>query len=160
MTGFTLREAAPADVADIFRLMRDFAEYERLLDRFTATAQDYAHILFGPAPLAHAILAESGGRPVGIALWYFALSSFAARPILYLEDIFVEPAHRRNGIGLAFFRRLAAIARDTGCYSMDWNVLRWNQPAIDFYARLGAKPIAEWMGHRLDAEGIRALAGS
>jgi len=154
----TLREAEPADVPDVLRLVRGLAEYERLLDRFTATEADFARVLFGPRPLAHALLAEVAGHPVGVAIWYYMLSTFAARPILFLEDIFVEPPHRGRGIGLAMFRRLARVARDEKCWSMDWSVLNWNQPAIDFYRRIGARPVADWTVQRLDAQGIAALA--
>ncbi len=158
MSDFVLRKAEPADVPDVLRLVRGLAEYERLLDRFTATEADFTRVLFGPRPLAHALLAERARQPVGIAVWYYMLSTFAARPILFLEDIFVEPAHRGAGIGLALFRRLARIARDEKCWSMDWNVLNWNQPAIEFYRRIGARPVTDWTVQRLDGPGIAALA--
>ncbi|HJS85065.1 MAG TPA: GNAT family N-acetyltransferase [Acetobacteraceae bacterium] len=155
---FSLRAATEADVPDVLRLVRGLAEYERLLDRFTATEADFARVLFGPQPLARALLAEVARHPVGIAIWYYMLSTFTARPILFLEDIFVEPAHRGKGIGLALFRRLARTALDEKCWSMDWNVLNWNQPAIDFYRRIGARPVTDWTVQRLDAQGIAALA--
>jgi GNAT superfamily N-acetyltransferase len=158
VTVFALREAGPADVPDVLRLVRGLAEYERMLDRFTATEADFARVLFSPQPLAHALLAERARQPVGIAVWYYMLSTFTARPILFLEDIFVESAHRGAGIGLALFRRLAHIARDEKCWSMDWRVLNWNQSAIEFYQRLGARPVADWTTQRLDAPGIAALA--
>jgi GNAT superfamily N-acetyltransferase len=158
VTGFTLRGAEAADVGDVFRLVRGLADYERLLDRFTATEADYIRMLFGPKPLGQALLAEVEARPVGVAVWFYALNTFTARPILFLEDLFVEPAYRRHGIGLAFFRRLARIACENGCVSMNWNVLGWNEPAIAFYRRLGAEPVKDWNGQRLDAAGLRALA--
>ena len=158
MTDFALREAGPADVPDVLRLVRGLAEYERMLDRFTATEADFARVLFGPQPLAYAMLAEMAQRPVGIAIWYYMLSTFTGQPVLFLEDIFVEPACRGKGIGLAFFRRLARIARDENCWSMDWNVLNWNQPAIDFYGRIGARAVTDWTVQRLDATAIAALA--
>ncbi len=158
MTGFALREAEPADVPDVLRLVRGLAEYERMLDRFTATEADFARVLFGSRPFAHVMLAEIAQRPVGVAIWYYMLSTFTAQPILFLEDVFVEPLHRGKGIGLAFFRRLARIARDENCWSMDWNVLNWNQPAIEFYQRIGARPVTDWTAQRLDAQAIAALA--
>ncbi len=158
MTGFTLRDAGPADVPDVLRLVRGLAEYQGMLNRVTATEADFARVLFGSRPLARAMLAEVGGCSVGVAIWYYMLSTFTAQPVLFLEDIFVEPSHRRKGIGLAFFRRLAQIARDEHCWSMDWNVLNWNQPAIDFYQGIGARPVSEWTVQRLDAQGIAALA--
>jgi GNAT superfamily N-acetyltransferase len=155
---FTLRNATPADVSDVFRLVRGLAEHERLLDRLTATEADFAHALFGPRPLGEAMLAEVDGRAVGVAVWYYTFSTFTARPGMYLEDIFVEPDFRGRGIGLAMFRRLAASARDRNCWSMEWSVLNWNQPAIDFYLHIGARPVTDWTLQRLDATAIAALA--
>ena len=157
--GFTLRAATPADVGHVRRLVRGLANYERMLDRFTATEADFARILFGSQPLAYALLADIEARPVGIGIWYYLLSTFAARPILFVEDVFVEPAHRGRGIGIALFRRLAGIAREQNCWSMEWNVLNWNQPAIEFYRRIGARPVQDWTVQRLDASGIATLAG-
>jgi GNAT superfamily N-acetyltransferase len=155
---YTLREAQSADIPDILRLVRGLAEYERLLDRMTATEADFAHALFGGRPYAEAMLAEVAGRAVGVAVWYYMFSTFTARPMLYLEDIFVEPAHRGRGIGLGLFRRLAQVAQAKNCLFMEWSVLNWNQPAIDFYQRIGARPVSDWTVQRLDAQGIAALA--
>jgi GNAT superfamily N-acetyltransferase len=154
----TLRDAVEADLPDVLRLVRGLAEYERLLHRMTATETDFARALFGSPPRAHAMLADAEQRPVGIALWYYLLSTFTARPILFLEDIYVDPAHRGQGIGFAMFRRLATIARANNCLSMDWRVLNWNQPAIDFYRRIGARPMTDWTVQQLDTEGLAALA--
>jgi len=155
---FILRTATPADIPDVLRLVRGLAEYEQLLDRVTATEADFAQALFGPRPLAEAMLAEVETRAVGIAIWYYLFSTFTAQPMLYLEDIFIEPTYRGQGIGLALFRRLAQIARAGNCLSMEWSVLNWNQPAIDFYRRIGARPVTDWTLQRLDAKGIAALA--
>lgn len=155
---FILRDAVPSDVPAVLRLVRGLAEYECMLDRMTATEADFTRILFGPRPLARAMLAEVQGRAVGIAIWYYMLSTFTAQPVLFLEDIFVEPAQRKRGIGLALFCRLARIARSENCWSMDWNVLNWNQPAIDFYRRIGARPVTDWTVQRLDTRAIAALA--
>lgn len=154
-----LREARPGDEAHVLRLVRGLAEYERMLDRMTATEADFARLLFGPHPLARAILADTGSAPVGIAIWYYVISTFAARPVLFLEDIFVEPSQRGQGVGFALLRRLAGIARDENCLSMEWNVLTWNKPAIDFYERIGARPVTDWTVYRLDTTAIAALAG-
>jgi len=158
VSGFVLRDAVPADVGTVHRLVRGLAEYERLLDRFHATEADFARVLFGSRPLGHAVIAEAGGRAVGVAIWYFVLSTFNARAILFLEDIFVEPEHRRGGIGLAFIRHLARIAVEADCWSMDWRVLEWNEPALAFYRRIGARPVTDWIGQRLQGDALRALA--
>ena len=158
MTQPTVRPARPGDEPHILRLVRGLAEYERLLDRMTATEADFRRLLFCPKPLARAILAGTGGPPVGIAIWYYVVSTFTARPVLFLEDIFVEPAYRAQGIGLALLRHLAGIARAENCLSMEWNVLNWNQPAIDFYRRIGARPVSDWTVYRLDANAIAALS--
>ncbi len=155
---FILREPMPADVPAVLRLVRGLAEYERMLHRATATEADFAQALFGPRPLAEAMLAEVETRAVGVAIWYYLFSTFTAQPMLYLEDIFVEPAHRGQGIGLALFRRLARIAHAKNCLFMEWSVLNWNQPAIDFYRRIGARPVTDWTVQRLDAKGMAALA--
>ena len=155
---FTLRPAAPADAAAVFRLVRALADYERLADQVTATEDHFARALAGPAPRAHAVLAEAGGRAVGLALWYYTFSTFAGGPDLFLEDLFVEPAHRGTGIGVALFRHLARTARDEGCRRMEWRVLNWNQPSIDFYHRLGARPMRDWTVMRLERDALAALA--
>lgn len=154
----TLRDAVKADVPVLLRLVRDLADYERMPHRVTATETDLARMLFASPPRAHAMLAEAEQRPVGIAVWYYLLSTFTARPILFLEDIFVDAAYRGQGIGFAMFRRLATIARANNCLSMDWRVLNWNQPAINFYSRIGARPMTDWTVQRLDTEGLAALA--
>ena len=155
---FTLRLAAPADAPEVFRLVRSLAEYERLADQVTATEDHFARALAGPAPRAHAVLAEAGGRAVGLALWYYTFSTFAGGPDLFLEDLFVDPAHRGLGIGLALFRHLARIAQADSCRRMEWRVLDWNQPAIDFYRRLGARPMQDWSVMRLERDALAALA--
>jgi GNAT superfamily N-acetyltransferase len=155
---FTLRLATPADAAEVLRLVRALAEYERLADQVTATEDHFARALAGPAPRAHAVLAEAGGRAVGLALWYYTFSTFAGGPDLFLEDLFVEPGRRGQGIGLALFRHLARTAQDEGCRRMEWRVLDWNQPSIDFYHRLGARPMQDWTVMRLERDALAALA--
>ena len=155
---FTLRPATPADAATVFRLVRALAEYERLAHQITATEAHFARALAGPAPRAHAVLAEAGGEAVGLALWYYTFSTFAGGPDLFLEDLFVAPTHRGLGIGLALFRHLARIAQADSCRRMEWRVLDWNQPAIDFYRRLGARPMQDWSVMRLERDALAALA--
>jgi GNAT superfamily N-acetyltransferase len=155
---FVLRDAAPADSEEIFRLVHALAVYEKMEDKVVATAADFRIQLFGPTPRAFAIVADMGGRLVGMAIFFFNFSTFHGRPGLYLEDIFVEPDCRGNGIGRAFFAALARRAVAEGCSRMEWAVLDWNAPSIAFYRSLGAVGMDEWTVQRLTAEKLHALA--
>jgi GNAT superfamily N-acetyltransferase len=155
---FDLREARPEDVATVLRLVRALAEYERLLHEVTATEADFSRALFGAVPRGHAILAWVGRDAVGLAIWYYTFSTFTCTPDLFLEDIFVEPAYRGQGIGLAMLRDLARRARAQNCRRMEWRVLNWNQPAIDFYRRIGARPMRDWTVQQLEGAALAALA--
>jgi GNAT superfamily N-acetyltransferase len=155
---FTLRRATPADAPAVFRLVCALAEYEKLSAQVTASPDHFARALAAPAARAHAVLAVVGGEAVGLALWYYTFSTFAGGPDLFLEDIFVEPAHRGAGIGQALFRYLAGVARAEACRRMEWRVLNWNQPSIDFYHRLGAQPVRDWTVMQLQGPALAALA--
>ena len=141
----------------VLRLVRGLAEYERLLHEVTATEADFTSALFGPVPRGHAMLAWVDGSAVGVAVWYYTFSTFTCGPDMFLEDIFVEPAHRGQGIGLALFRELAHRAREQNCRRMEWRVLNWNQPAIDFYRRIGARPMQDWTVQQLEGDALAAL---
>jgi GNAT superfamily N-acetyltransferase len=154
----TLRPARPADVPAVLRLLRGLAEYERLLHEVTATAAELHETLFGPQPRAHAVLADVAGEPVGLALFYYTLNTFKLQPNIFLEDLFVDPAHRGTGIGLALMRHLAQRAVAEGCGRIEWRVLNWNKPSIDFYHRLGAQPIRLWHTLLLGGEALVSLA--
>jgi GNAT superfamily N-acetyltransferase len=156
MTVTTPRPATAADVPAIHRLTRGLAEYERLLHRFTATEADLAAMLFGPDASARALVA--GDPPTGIAVYYYTISTFSGRRGIFLEDLFVEPDHRGTGLGLALLRRLAEIAVEENCTGIEWRVLNWNQPAIDFYQRLGARMMTDWHVRQLDGDALIALA--
>jgi GNAT superfamily N-acetyltransferase len=153
-----LRPATPPDVPQVMRLIRGLAEYERLLHAATATEADYHEALFGPVPRTHAILADVDGRSVGLALFYYTFNTFKARTNIFLEDLFVDPAHRGTGVGLALMRALAQRAVAENCGGIEWRVLNWNQPAIDFYQRLGAKPIDAWHTRQLGGDALVSLA--
>ncbi len=153
-----LRPASVADLPGIVRLIRALAEYEHLLHETTVTEDDLREPLFGPLPRAHAILAETGGRTVGIALFYYTFSTFKARSNIFLEDLFVEPAYRGGGIGLALMRHVARLAVAENCARMEWRVLNWNQPSIDFYQRIGAEMMQDWHVRQLGGEALVALA--
>ena len=156
--GFTLRDATPADVPQVLHFVRALADYEKLRHEVTANEADYHQLLFGPNRLAYATLAEIEGQAVGGLLWYYALGSFAGRRKLFVEDVFVDPAHRGSGIGLALFRHVARRAVAEDCSGMEWRVLDWNESAIGFYRQLGSKPVTEWTMHQLGRDALRTLA--
>lgn len=157
--GFTLRDATEADIADVMRLVRGLAEYEKLAAHFVATEDDYRRELFSPGAIGRAALAFVDGGAVGVGLWFYMLSTFAGRKRLFVEDVFVDPAHRGTGIGLGLFRHMAKAAMAEGCIGMEWRVLNWNQPAIDFYRRIGAKPVTDWTTQQLQGDALTALTG-
>ena len=156
-SSFSIRAARPGDEGLLLGLILELARYEKLEHEVVATPGLLAEQLFGDQPLVHARLAEWEGEAVGFALYFFNFSTFLARPGLYLEDLFVKPAQRGQGIGKALLLSLAAEARRRGCGRMEWSVLDWNQPAIDFYRSLGARPMAEWSVFRLDQAALAAL---
>jgi GNAT superfamily N-acetyltransferase len=156
--GFSLRPAGPEDVPALLRLIRALADYERLLHEVRASEADLETALFASKPRASALIAENAGAAVGFALWFYTFSTFTGRAGLYLEDIYVLPEHRRQGIGRAIFRYLAALALAEGCARLEWSVLNWNVPALGFYAGLGAQPMEEWTVQRLSGPALAALA--
>lgn len=152
-----LRGAVPADVPVIAALIRALARYERLEDEcFASEAALEAH-LFGPRPFAEALVAEAGGTPAGFALFFHSYSTFLTKPGIYLEDLFVVPERRGLGIGEALLARLARLAVERGCGRLEWSVLKWNEPAIGFYERLGALPMSEWQVYRLTGPALEQL---
>ena len=153
-----LRPAAPADCAEIDRLVHELAVYEKLAHQKVGTAADLERALFGPRPAAEAILAERGGRAVGFALFFTTFSTFLAKPGLYLEDVFVEPAHRGHGIGKAMLRHLARLCVERGCGRFEWRVLDWNEPSIRFYESLGGRVLPEWELVRMTEPEFTAFA--
>ncbi|HEV2805282.1 MAG TPA: GNAT family N-acetyltransferase [Chthoniobacterales bacterium] len=159
MTEFAIRTATEADLPVILDLIRDLATYERAPDAVVATEAGLREVLFGPKPAAEVLLALEKAEPVGFAVFFHNFSTWLGRPGLYLEDLFVRPEKREKGYGRALLERLAQIARERGCGRMEWAVLDWNDPAIQFYRKLGAEPMDEWTVFRLTAEGIARLAG-
>ncbi len=157
----TLRRADRNDVPVILELIRALAEYEREPDAAVATNEDLLRDGFSDgAPKFHVILAEWEGRPCAFALYFFSYSTWAGRPGLYLEDLFVRPEHRGKGIGKALLAQLAVVAREENCYAMKWQVLDWNQSAIDFYETIGAKLLREWLTARIMDEPMQQLSSS
>jgi GNAT superfamily N-acetyltransferase len=153
-----IRAARREDVPEILRLIRALAEYEKLAHEVVATENLLAAHLFGAKPAAEVLLAEEGGRAVAMALFFQNYSTFLARPGLYLEDLFVEPAHRGKGIGKALLQAIARLAVERGCGRFEWSVLDWNTPSIEFYKRLGARPMSDWTIFRVTGEALRKLA--
>jgi GNAT superfamily N-acetyltransferase len=154
-----IRPARPGDEADLLRLVRGLARYEREPDAVVATEGSLAAALFGPDPRVFAHVAEDAGRTVGLAVWFLAFSTWTGRPTLYLEDLFVEPERRRSGLGRELMAALAGRAAELACARMDWSVLDWNEPAIGFYRSLGAYPLDGWTTWRLEGAGLTRLAG-
>jgi GNAT superfamily N-acetyltransferase len=158
--GALLRMATPEDVPTILGFVRALAIYEHLEDEVLATEADFHRSLFEMPVRAEALLAEIEGKPVAFAVWFYNFSTFQGRHGLFLEDIFVDPAHRGAGIGRAIFRFLAERAIAQGCARMDWDVLNWNSTAIRFYRSLGAHPLEGWTRQRLTGRALEALARS
>jgi len=157
---FEIRPARIEDVPAILQLIRDLATYERAPNDVTATKEQLVIVLFGEKPSAEVLLAFENETPVGFAVFFHNFSTWLGRPGLYLEDLFVKPEMRGKGYGRALLVDLARIARERGCGRMEWAVLDWNDPAIQFYRKLGAKPMDEWTVFRLTREGIAKLAES
>lgn len=155
---YSIRPATRADVVELLRLIRELAIYEKLEHMAEGTEPMLAEALFGARPAAEAMVAERGGRAVGFALFFTTFSTFLCKPGLYLEDLFVEPAHRGHGIGKALLARLAALALERGCGRLEWRVLDWNEPSIRFYESLGANLLKEWVLVRMTRPEFEALA--
>ena len=155
---FSLRPAAPGDAAAIRGLVRELADYERLSHLCVATEDDIARALFGPRRYAEVILAVQNVEVIGFALFFHKYSTFLAKPGIYLEDVFVLPEHRGAGVGKALLKRVAQIARERDCGRLEWSVLDWNEPAIEFYKRLGATVMPDWRICRMTGDEIAKLA--
>lgn len=158
-TPFTLRDATPADVPTVTRLVRALAEYEKLAHEAKGTDADFHAALFGPTPRAGALIAEVDGRPVGLCVWYRTFSTFTARHGIWVEDVFVEEPYRGRGIARAMFRTLARRVIDEGGARLEWNVLDWNAPAIAAYRAMGARSMDAWKIQRVDGAALKTLAG-
>ena len=156
----TIRFAQPSDVPTIFGLVKALAEYERLSHKVTGTEELLGEHLFGQRRYAEVILAEAGGRTVGFALFFHNYSTFLARPGIYLEDLFVLPDERGRGYGKALLSCLARIAVERGCGRLEWSVLTWNEPSINFYKALGAVPMDEWAVYRVTGDALTRLGSS
>ena len=160
MSDFTIRPAVIEDVPAILELIRGLAEYERAPDQVVCDEARLRESLFGPQPDAEVLLACAGETPAGFAVFFHNYSTWWGRRGIYLEDLFVRPEMRGRGIGKALLQSVARIARDRECARVEWSVLDWNQPAIDFYRSLGAVPKDEWTIYRLNRAEIERLSDS
>lgn len=155
---FTVRLAEPRDLGAILAMIRALAEYEKLSHLCIATHDQIEAALFGPRPAAEVLIAEKGSEPAAFALFFHNFSTFLGRRGLWLEDLFVQPAHRQQGCARHLLVTLAAIARERGCGRFEWAVLDWNQPAIDFYRSLGADVLPDWRIVRVVGPALDRLA--
>ena len=150
--------ATERDVPALLSLIKGLAEYERLAHKVVATEDGLHAALFGPRPVAEAVLGRVSAEPVGFAVFFATFSTFAGRPNMYLEDLYVEPPWRRKGVGRRLIAHVARIAMVRGWGQMSWSVLGWNEPALSFYRGLGAEPVTEWVGYRIGGEAFSRLA--
>lgn len=155
---FSLRVAAEADVEAILGLIRGLADFEQLSHEVTADAETLRRSLFGERRVAEVVLAERGGAPVGFALFFHNFSTFLGRSGIYIEDLYVAPAHRRQGIGRGLLSFIARQAEARGCGRLEWSVLDWNKPAIAFYRKLGGRMLDDWRIFRITGSALDELA--
>jgi GNAT superfamily N-acetyltransferase len=154
----TIRPAVREDVPRILEFIRGLAAFERMPDAVTATEESLEREGFGDHPLYFCLIAEHDGRTAGYAIYFFSYSTWVG-PGIYLEDIFVEPELRGLGIGKLLLEQVAAIAVEKGCARLQWAVLDWNTPAIEFYRAMGGEFLDEWRNVRVTGEALRRLAG-
>jgi len=156
---FKISPITPPEVPELLKLIRELARFERLEKEVKATVASLRKSLFGPQPVAGALLARCDGKVVGYAVYFFTFSSFVGRRGLWLEDLYVRPQFRGRGIGRSLIEAVARMAAERNCGRLEWAALNWNTNALDFYRRLDAKAMNEWVVIRLDSQGLRRLAG-
>jgi GNAT superfamily N-acetyltransferase len=154
----TIREATEEDAPLILQFIRELAEYEKALDRVTATEDVVREAFFGERAHAKSLIVHVDDEVAAFAIYFFSFSSFSSRSNLYLEDIFLRPQFRGYGIGKKLMAHIARIANDHGCNRMEWAVLNWNEPSIGFYKRLGAEPVTDWTVFHLEKQAMNKLA--
>jgi len=156
----TIRPATPADLPLIAQLIRDLAAYEKLASEVRFDEAVLGQKLFGERPYAEVVIGELGGQAQGFALFFHNFSTFEGKPGIYLEDLFVRPDARGSGLGKALLAHLAALAVERDCARLEWSVLDWNEPAIGFYQKLGARLMDEWTVMRLDGAELSQLGAA
>jgi GNAT superfamily N-acetyltransferase len=157
---FTIRPLVADEIPGLLELIRELARFERLEHEVEATADSLKESLFGPKPAAGALFARCGDEPAGYALYFFTFSSFIGRAGLWLEDVYVRPTYRQRGLGRALIKAVAQIGVERNCGRFEWTALNWNTHAIDFYRRLGANAMDDWILLRMNAGALRTLAKS
>ena len=155
---FKIRAATENDVGVILALIKDLAEYEHLSHEVEATEESIQRSLFGDRPVAEAMIGEHNGIAVSFALFFYNFSTFLGKPGIYLEDLYVKPAYRKNGFGRRILAHIARLTKERNCGRFEWSVLDWNEPAIRTYDRLNARPMKEWILYRLTGEALDRLA--
>jgi GNAT superfamily N-acetyltransferase len=160
MTHSGIRYATKADAPRIHQLIKDLAEYEKAPLEAKATIEQIEETLFGENPVAYCHVAEDGGFVVGISIWFLNYSTWVGKPGIYLEDLYVDPAYRGKGYGLALLKELGKICVERDYERLQWWVLDWNQPSIDFYMSLGAVPMDEWTVYRVSGDALQELGSS
>ena len=158
--GFQIRSATKSDVPTILSFVKKLADYERLSHEVIATEESLRKTLFGRQPGAEVAIGYCKEEAVGFVLFFHNYSTFLGRPGIYIEDLFVDEAYRRRGFGRALLLHVARLARERGCGRLEWSVLDWNKPAIDFYKNLGAAPMSDWTVFRVTGESLDRLAAS
>lgn len=153
-----IRAANPTDVPVILGLIKELAQFEKLLHEVSATEQDLRQHLFGEQRRAEVLIAEKDSKVLGFALFFHSFSTFLGKPGIYLEDLFILPDQRSRGVGLQLLARLAEVALERDCGRLEWSVLNWNERAIQFYLNLGSQPMDEWTVHRVTGEALQSLA--
>jgi GNAT superfamily N-acetyltransferase len=156
----SIRPATCSDLPLIAQFIRDLAEYEHLAHAVRFDEAVLGERLFGERPYAEVLIGEIDGTPQGFAVFFHNFSTFEGRPGIYLEDLFVRPEARGNGLGKALLKHLAALAVERDCARLEWLVLDWNEPAIGFYRQLGAKPMAEWTTFRVEGDALKQMASA
>ena len=155
---FVLRKATVEDCPLILNFIRELADYEKLLHEVVASVETLEESLFGEVSYAQSVIGEYHGTAVGYALFFHNFSTFTGRPGIYLEDLYVQPHMRGQGFGKCLLAYLARLAVDKGCTRVEWSVLDWNEPSIQFYRSIGAAPMDDWTVQRLDGEALASFA--
>ena len=155
---FTIKAVVPADLPELLEQIRELARFEKLEEEVQATVESLNEAFFGPNAAAGALLAKRGANGAGYAIYFFTFSSFVGRRGIWLDDVYVRPQYRQHRLGRRLIEAVAQIGVDRNCGRFEWTALNWNKPALDFYEKLGAKQLNEWILLRLDAEGLRRVA--